>query len=121
MIIKNNINSFLTPFVKYYFNHPTLTFAMTVVTFCLVLLFCFVFAKRKESHVWQNVGMGLSIVLLSVMLTSSLAGAWNVPSPIIYQPINNAVLPNHSIYQTVPGLAHSNLTLANQKGKNRYV
>lgn len=121
MIIKNNINSFLAHFIKYYFNHPTLTFTLTIVAFCLVLLFCFIFAKRKENHIWQNIGMGLSIILLGLTLTSSLIGAWNVPSPIIYQPINNVVLPNHSIYQMVPGLAHSNLTLANQKGKNRYV
>ena len=121
MIIKNNINSFLAPFIKYYFKHPTLTFTLTIVAFCLVLLFCFIFAKCKKNHIWQNICMGLSIILLGLTLTSSLAGAWNVPSPIIYQPINNAVLPNHSIYRMVPGLAHSNLTLANQKGKNRYV
>ena len=123
MIIKNNLNSFTAPFVKYYFNHPEKTFVLTIVAFVLILIFCFAFAKAKNSNWFMRIGLTGSVIFLAVTLTASLTGAWNTPSPIIYQPMKKytQVLPSHSIYQMVPGLDNSNLKLENQAKSAKYV
>lgn len=120
MIIHNNLNSVLKPFAKYYFNHPILIFSITIFAFILLLVFCFIFARSKYIGAGKKLGMTFSVLLLFTSLTTALVGAWNEPSPIIYQKSTHSFLPIHAVYDLVPGLKHSNVQLQNQKQGGLY-